>query len=199
MTVIGIILAFAGIATCFQSCSAVSGADAWYNMMVGAVLFFAGFACIGISDKRSGESSNQGRNSAYITMGKTSGSFVSILNKLEMVVSEIVRHDPHETIMVRLQIKKIRGTYCGIDFLIWLDHSSFSKHGITFGNEFKVSDNSARYTTKSAPGYTNVEDVKRELLLQFNWPNISVALASFQVLGPDKEILYSFDVRRKET
>ncbi len=199
MTVIGIILAFAGIATCFQNCSAASGADGWWNMMVGVVLLFAGFACIGSSDKSSGKSSNQGRNSAHITMGKTSGSFVSILNKLEMVVSEIVRHDPHETISVWLQIKKRRGTYCGIDFLLRLDYSSFSEHGITFGDEFKVSDDSVRYTTTSAPGYTNAEDVKRELLLQFNWHNISVTHASFQVVGPDKEILYSFDVRSKET
>ena len=63
MTVIGIILAFAGIVTCFQSCSAVSGVDAWWNMIVGAVLLFAGFACIGSSDKNDKGSNNQNRKS----------------------------------------------------------------------------------------------------------------------------------------
>lgn len=96
------------------------------------------------------------------------GSYSSILNQLENHLYYIAKHTRYGgEIHVVVQVKKIDNTYCCVEGN-FMAGSSF--RGVDFmGGYVYDGDGQVCFETDIATGFTSPEDVKRELLLQFNW------------------------------
>lgn len=125
--------------------------------------------------------------------------YSSILNDLEVIVSSVVNASYCEVNVV-VQVRKIDNVYCSVACSLLAD-TSFS--GVVFGEGFLVDGNDhARCETVLATGFTTPDDVKREILLQFNWSNISVSNTQVTVLDygdyiNTPYISYSFTAMKK--
>ena len=79
----------------------------------------------------------------------------------------------------------------------------FKMENVTFGREFKVSDDLAAFETNQATGFTTVQDVKRELTLQFNWHDVSTRITELKVIDYGDMtytpmVILRFDAKYKE-
>lgn len=101
-------------------------------------------------------------------------SYSSILNRLEMIVSEAAENC-YCDVGVVVQVRKIDDTYCSVGCSLLAD-SSF--RNVTFGDGFKYNgEDHAMFETKLATGFTTPNDVIRELKLQFNWPDLGLVIS----------------------
>lgn len=127
------------------------------------------------------------------------GSCSSVLNRLEQNVSYIAKYSHgYGEISVCVSVQKIDHTYCKISGSFLADCGF---HYVQFGNGYRFNGTDyVSFETNRATGFTTVEDVKREMLLQFNWFDLPVYDAKFTVLAHGDYInhpyiSYSFTVK----
>ena len=145
-----------------------------FGIIAGAV----GVACY-IHAKESKEKANEVSH-LHCTVSST-GSYSSILNKCEQIVELIAKRCPWITIHVLVMVEKINSSVCHVTFQI--TNVTFKNYNITFGSEFHGTDDDCMtYKSSQATGFTTPEDVKRELLCQFNWYNISTNITELKVM-----------------
>lgn len=139
-------------------------------IIIAAIIIFIIYVCAG-GGNQSSDTSHYPH--LHCTVSRT-GSYSSILNQLEQIVFLVAKQCYHD-FNVYVAVQKINASTCAISFSI--NEVSFKYWNITFGSEFSLlSDDYAEFKTEQATGFTTAEDVKRELLLQFNWSNISTSV-----------------------
>lgn len=118
----------------------------------------------------------------HCTVHRT-GHYSSILNELEQIVFLIAKRCPWMKLQVLVMVRKINVSTCSVSFQI--EDVSLKRNNITFGSEFQDRGDGSyecmHFETKQATGFTTPEDVKRELLCQFNWSNISTNITELHV------------------
>lgn len=105
-------------------------------------------------------------------------NYSHILNQLEQLVYSVACYTYCE-IGVVVQVHKLSEKYCSISCQLLAD-SSF--RNVNFGEGFKYNgEDLARFETENATGFTTLEDVKREILLQFNWPYSGIFITKTEI------------------
>ena len=88
-------------------------------------------------------------------------------------------------LQVLVMVRKINASTCSVSFQI--EDVSLKKNNITFGSEFQDRGDGSyecmHFETKQATGFTTPEAVKREMLCQFNWSQISTNITELTVLN----------------
>lgn len=119
----------------------------------------------------------------HCTVHRT-GGYSSILNELEQIVFLIAKRCPWMKLQVLVMVRKINASTCSVSFQI--EDVSLKRNNITFGSEFQDRGDGSyecmHFETKQATGFTTPEAVKREMLCQFNWSNISTNVTQLSVL-----------------
>lgn len=139
-------------------------------IIIAAIIIFIIYVCTSDAGTTSGTPHYP---HLHCTVSQT-GSYSSILNQLEQIVSLVAKQCCRD-FRVYVAVKKINASTCAISFAI--DEVTFKYWNITFGSEFSlINDDYVKFETKQATGFTTAEDVKRELLLQFNWSDISTSV-----------------------
>jgi hypothetical protein len=106
-------------------------------------------------------------------------AYSTVLNGLEQIVEQVIRNSFCEVSVV-VQVKKLDSTFCQVSCSLLAD-TSFN--GIAFGEGFACNGNDhAAFETGLATGFSTAQDVKREILLQFSWSDISVSNTQLTVL-----------------
>lgn len=153
---------------------------------------------VATSKKKTGVNNTNTVSVPKFTMSVTGPrSYSSILNNLEMIV-ESTAHRSYCEIGVVVQVQKIDSTYCKIGFSMLAD-TSF--RNVAFGEGFRVNgDDHVQFDTNLATGFTTVDDVRRELLLQFNWSGVNVTNEKMTVIDHGDYlnkpyVCYSFTVK----
>ena len=149
------------------------------GIIAGVIGFYIRFSKSDSSTAPCANKRIKGKN-LHCTVSNTFGSFSSVLNNLEQIVDCVLRHCVGHEIEVLIIIQKENAINCSIDFQI--ENIRYQDYNITFGNEFQVYNETARFNTKNATGFTTPERIKQELLLQFNWPDILVNINELSVL-----------------
>ena len=120
----------------------------------------------------------------HCTVNRT-GSYSSILNQMEQIVFLIAKRCPRMKLQVLVMVRKINASTCSVSFQI--EDVSLKKNNITFGSEFQDRGDGSyecmHFETKQATGFTTPEAVKREMLCQFNWSQISTNITELKVLN----------------
>lgn len=132
------------------------------------------------SKKNTNVSSKVRTNTISCTF-RSNGSYSSILNGLEQDIHYIAKNTyGHGKISVVVSVRKINASYCKVSGSFLAD---VGFNGVLFrgGYVFNGSD-MVRFETESATGFTTIEDVKREMLLQFNWHDLPVNDSKFTVI-----------------
>ena len=115
---------------------------------------------------------------------KRTRDYSSILNELEQIEYVITKRCPWKKLQVLVMIRKINASTCSVSFQI--EDVSLKRNNITFGSEFQDRGDGSyecmHFETKQATGFTTPEAVKREMLCQFNWSNISTNVTQLSVL-----------------
>lgn len=146
---------------------------------------------------------DRGGNKAGISVsfgGKTPQSYSSVLNRLEQDVHYIANYTyGYGEISVVVTVQKTDSTYCTVGGSFLAD---VSFNGVSFQDGYNFDGNDhVLFETKLATGFTSLEDVKREILLQFNWSDLPVYNENFTILNHGDYInkpyiSYSFTVKR---
>ena len=150
-------------------------------IIIAAIIIFIIFSNSG--NKTSADTKVKTDAPLHCTVSRT-GSYSSILNQMEQIVFLIAKHCPWTKVQVLVMVRKINASTCSVTFQI--EDVLLLGNNITFGSEFQDNgDDSYKcmtFETKQATGFTTPEDVKRELLCQFNWSNISTNITQLSVL-----------------
>lgn len=122
--------------------------------------------------QRTGKSNlSQNNTQKYSLAVNSPQPYSSVLCSLQRIVESVAKATYCE-IGVVVQVHKIDDTYCGVVCQLLAD-TSF--RNVSFGEGFMFNgDDLASFETKIATGFTTLDDVKREILLQFNWSDVSV-------------------------
>ena len=127
-------------------------------------------------------------------------TYSSVLNGLEKDVYYIANYSSgYGEISVVVVVQKINSTYCSVSGNFLAD---VSFRGVNFGTGYNFDGNDhVSFQTKLATGFTNPEAVKREMLIQFHWSDLSAYNTSFTVLdhgdfAQKPYISYSFTVKK---
>lgn len=123
---------------------------------------------------------NLRQNSKLYCTAPISGSYSSILNSLERIAENIARQCPGREIQMLVMVHKLNDNVCHICYQI--EDLPFNLYNISFGDEFRVYSDFATFETKHAVGFNNSSEVKRELLLQFNWSDITININQLDIL-----------------
>ena len=150
-------------------------------MIIAAIIIFIIFSNSG--NKTSADTKVKTDAPLHCTVSRT-GSYSSILNQMEQIVFLIAKHCPWTKIQVLVMVRKINASTCSVTFQI--EDVSLKRNNITFGSEFQDRGDGSyecmHFETKQATGFTTPEAVKREMLCQFNWSNISTNITQLSVL-----------------
>ena len=131
----------------------------------------------------------------------SAATYGTILNELQNIVGSVVHSFPGQDVLVSVQVRKLNNVNCRVSFGITLEWSNFASRNISFGNEFTVNNDSARFETNSATGFTTVEAVKGEIARQFKWHDIALSDVKLTVLNYGDYIntplvMYSFKAKQ---
>ena len=150
-------------------------------MIIAAIIIFIIFSNSG--NKTSTTKKAKTDSHLHCTVSRT-GSYSSILNQLEQIVFLIAKRCPWMTLQVLVMVRKINASTCSVSFQI--EDVSLKRNNITFGSEFQDNGDGSyecmTFKTNQATGFITPEAVKREMLLQFNWSNISTNITQLSVL-----------------
>ena len=153
-------------------------------MIIVAIIIFIIFSNSGNKASTAKKGNTKTDSHLHCTVSRT-GSYDSILNQLEQIVFLIAKRCPWMKLQVLVMVRKINASTCSVTFQI--EDVSLKRNNITFGSEFQDrSDGSYEcmtFKTNQATGFTTPEAVKREMLLQFNWSNISTNITQLNVLN----------------
>lgn len=148
---------------------------------------------------QSGSASVYGANGLRCSF-RSNGSYSSILNRLEQDVYLLATQTRgYGELSVVVSVRKMNSNYCRVSGSFLAD-GTLSGARFDSGYQFNGTD-SVKFETSSATGFTSVEDVKREMLLQFDWNDLPVYNPQFTVLAhgdfvTTPYISYSFTVKR---
>ena len=149
-------------------------------MIIAAIIIFIIFSNSG--NKTSADAKVKTDAPLHCTVSRT-GSYSSILNQLEQIVSLIAKRCPWMKLQVLVMVRKINASTCSVSFQI--EDVSLKRNNITFGSEFQDRGDGSyecmHFETKQATGFTIPEAVKREMLCQFNWSQISTNITQLNV------------------
>ncbi len=157
-------------------------------------------------NKNSGSNkNNQVNNSRKASMinvsfgNESPRTYSSVLNCIEQDIHYIAKHTyGYGEINVVVTVQKNNDTYCTVSGS-YLADLNFS--GVNFGVGYNYNGNDkASFKTKLATGFTNLEDVKREMLIQFNWSDLPTYNTKFTTINHGDYvsrpyISYSFTVK----
>ena len=150
-------------------------------MIIAAIIIFVIFSNSG--NKTSTTQKAKTNAPLHCTVSRT-GSYSSILNQLEQIVFLIAKRCPWMTLHVLVMVRKINASTCSVSFQI--EDVSLKRNNITFGSEFQDNGDGSyecmTFKTNQATGFTTPEAVKREMLLQFNWSDVSTNITQLNVL-----------------
>jgi len=168
-------------------------------LVIGIIVFVVAMTDNNNNSKSSKPSANA-KNINVSFGSETPRSYSSVLNRIEMDVHYIANYSRgYGEINVLVTVQKINNTYCTV-YGCFLADCSFQ--GVTCGTGYIFNgDNHITFQTNLATGFTNLDDVKREILLQFDWDDLPVYNAKFTVLDHGDYvnkpyISYSFTVKR---
>ena len=151
-------------------------------IIIAAIIIFIIFADSDTKPSANKKGNTKTDSRLHCTVNRT-GSYSSILNELEQIVSLIAKRCPWMKLHVLVIVSKINASTCSVSFQI--EDVSLKRNNITFGSEFQDKGDGSyecmRFETKQATGFTTPEDVKKELLCQFNWSNISTNITELHV------------------
>lgn len=153
-------------------------------IIIAAIIILVIFAN---SDSKSSTTEKRNTHAApplHCTVHRT-GHYSSILNELEQIVFLIAKRCPWMKLQVLVMVRKINASTCSVSFQI--EDVYLKKNNITFGSEFQDRGDGSyecmHFETKQATGFTTPEAVKREMLCQFNWSQISTNITELKVLN----------------
>ena len=165
------------ILTCF------GGAGIW-AYIIAAIIIFIIFADSDTKPSANKKGNTNTDSRLHCTVNRT-GSYSSILNQMEQIVFLIAQRCPWMKLQVLVMVRKINASTCSVSFQI--EDVSLKKNNITFGSEFQDRGDGSyecmHFETKQATGFTTPEAVKREMLCQFNWSQISTNITELTVLN----------------
>ena len=99
--------------------------------------------------------------------------------------TQILVYTAPSTEQVLVMVRKINASTCSVSFQI--EDVYLKRNNITFGSEFQDRGDGSyecmHFETKQATGFTTPEAVKREMLCQFNWSQISTNITELKVLN----------------
>lgn len=125
-------------------------------------------------------------------------SYGSFLSQVQRVI-EYVALRSYCSINVVVIVQKINNTYCQISGQLLADTSFQNIH---FGNGLAFDgDDCVSFQTDLATGFSSLEAVKQEMLLQFHWNDVIVSDEKFTMLdrgdfANKPYISYSFTVKK---
>lgn len=153
-------------------------------IIIAAIIILVIFAN---SDSKSSTTEKRNTHAApplHCTVHRT-GHYSSILNELEQIVFLIAKRCPWMKLQVLVMVRKINVSTCSVSFQI--EDVYLKRNNITFGSEFQDRGDGSyecmHFETKQATGFTTPEAVKREMLCQFNWSQISTNITELKVLN----------------
>lgn len=125
--------------------------------------------------------------------------YCSILNKLQDITYMTFMRN-YTDISVVVIVRKIDSMYCSIGFSMLAD-SVFNNVAVGEGFTFSGNDH-IKFETNLATGFTNPDDVKREISLQFNWSEISASDVKWTVLSHGDYsnsplVSYNFTIKKR--
>ena len=151
-------------------------------IIIAVIIIFIIFSNSG--NKTSADTKVKTDSPLHCTVSRT-GSYSSILNQMEQIVFLIAKRCPWMKLQVLVMVRKINASTCSVSFQI--EDVSLKRNNITFGSEFQDRGDGSyecmHFETKQATGFTTPEAVKREMLCQFNWSQISTNITELKVLN----------------
>ena len=146
---------------------------------MGIVIGLIGFYIIG--DNNSSNKPARTRNNLHCTMPTGFDmNYSQILNHIEQITYSVVKHCSPREVLFMVMVSKQNNTFSNVSYQI--QDFNPEMYNITFGEGFNVDSTLVHYSTQTT-GFVSVEAVKQELLLQFNWPNISTTITELSVLN----------------
>lgn len=124
-------------------------------------------------------------------------NYSSFLSQLQRVIEYLALRS-YCSINVVVIVQKINNTFCEISGQLLADNSF---QNIYFGYGFATNDGCVSFQTDMATGFSSLEAVKREMLLQFHWNDVIVSDEKFTMLdrgdfANKPYISYSFTVKK---
>ena len=171
-------------------------------MIIAAIIIFIIFSNSG--NKTSTTPNTKTAPPLHCTVHRT-GDYSSILNELEQIVFLIAKRCPWMKLQVLVMVRKINASTCSVSFQI--EDVSLKRNNITFGSEFQDREDGSyecmHFETKQATGFTTPEAVKREMLCQFNWSQISTNITQLNVRNygdftQTPMVIFRFEAQYKE-
>ena len=148
-------------------------------IIIAAIILFIIFADSDTKPSANKKGNTNTDSRLHCTVNRT-GSYSSILNQMEQIVFLIAKRCPWMKLQVLVMVRKLNASTS-----FQIEDVSLKRNNITFGSEFQDEGDGSyecmRFETKQATGFTTPEDVKRELLCQFNWSNISTNITELNV------------------
>ena len=133
-------------------------------IIIAAIIIFIIFADSDTKPSANKKGNTNTDSRLHCTVNRT-GSYSSILNQMEQIVFLIAKRCPWMKLQVLVMVRKIKASTCS--------------------DTFQIEDvyECMHFETKQATGFTTPEAVKREMLCQFNWSQISTNITELKVLN----------------
>lgn len=173
-------------------------------IIIAAIIIFIIFADSDTKPSANKKGNTKTDSRLHCTVNRT-GSYSSILNELEQIVSLIAKRCPWMKLHVLVMVSKINASTCSVSFQI--EDVSLKRNNITFGSEFQDRGDGSyecmHFETKQATGFQTPEYVKAELLRQFNWSQISTNITQLNVRNygdftQTPMVIFRFEAQYKE-
>ena len=173
-------------------------------IIIAAIIIFIIFADSDTKPSANKKGNTKTDSRLHCTVNRT-GSYSSILNELEQIVSLIAKRCPWMKLHVLVMVSKINASTCSVSFQI--EDVSLKRNNITFGSEFQDKGDGSyecmHFETKQATGFQTPEYVKAELLRQFNWSQISTNITQLNVRNygdftQTPMVIFRFEAQYKE-
>lgn len=173
-------------------------------IIIAAIIIFIIFADSDTKPSANKKGNTNTDSRLHCTVNRT-GSYSSILNELEQIVSLIAKRCPWMKLHVLVMVSKINASTCSVSFQI--EDVSLKRNNITFGSEFQDRGDGSyecmHFETKQATGFQTPEYVKAELLRQFNWSQISTNITQLNVRNygdftQTPMVIFRFEAQYKE-
>ena len=173
-------------------------------IIIAAIIIFIIFADSDTKPSANKKGNTKTDSRLHCTVNRT-GSYSSILNELEQIVSLIAKRCPWMKLHVLVMVSKINASTCSVSFQI--EDVSLKRNNITFGSEFQDEGDGSyecmHFETKQATGFQTPEYVKAELLRQFNWSQISTNITQLNVRNygdftQTPMVIFRFEAQYKE-
>lgn len=114
-----------------------------------------------------------------LSVGLSDGCpYSAYLGRLEQITYLVAAEFPYREIPIYVGVRKLDNAFCAVYFGF---EDLPGTHSPYFGDDFTVANGGASFMTEKATAFTTPEKVRKEIELQFNWPDLPARITESTV------------------